>query len=157
MRHRARHGASAHRGRLTAQASALETLLVCGALFCSALAVHPVGAPRYLLIMVLGLTMGVQNAVARALAVPDLTTTVLTLTITGIAADGRPAGGSNGKVGRRMVSVVAMLDGGTLVGASVTLHAWPPLALLIAAGIFAMGGLSGGGWSHGPALGPISS
>jgi hypothetical protein len=31
--------------------------------------------------------MGVQNAVARQLAVPDLTTTVLTMTLTGIAAD----------------------------------------------------------------------
>ena len=65
-----------------------------------------------------------------------LTTTVLTLTITGIAADGRAAGGSNGKVGRRMVSVVAMLVG-ALVGASVTLHASPPLALLIGAAILA--------------------
>ena len=33
--------------------------------------------------------MGAQNATARKLAVPDLTTTVLTLTITGIAADSR--------------------------------------------------------------------
>ena len=31
--------------------------------------------------------MGIQNATARKLAVPDLTTTVLTLTITGMAAE----------------------------------------------------------------------
>jgi hypothetical protein len=36
---------------------------------------------------VLGISMGIQNAAARKIAVPDLTTTVLTLTITGIAAD----------------------------------------------------------------------
>ena len=42
---------------------------------------------RYALIVALSLTMGAQNATARKLAVPDLTTTVLTLTITGIAAD----------------------------------------------------------------------
>jgi uncharacterized membrane protein YoaK (UPF0700 family) len=49
------------------------------------------GAPptgyRYVLIAALGVAMGIQNAAARAIAVPDLTTTVLTLTITGVAAD----------------------------------------------------------------------
>ena len=34
---------------------------------------------RYILVVLLGLAMGMQNAVARKLAVPDLTTTVLTL------------------------------------------------------------------------------
>jgi len=37
--------------------------------------------------------MGIQNATARKLAVPDMTTTVLTLTITGTAADSSLAGG----------------------------------------------------------------
>jgi len=44
----------------------------------------PAGAYRYALIVVLGISMGIQNAAARKLAVPDLTTTVLTLTITRI-------------------------------------------------------------------------
>ena len=39
----------------------------------------------------LAAAMGVQNAVARKLAVPDLTTTVLTMTLTGIGADIRAA------------------------------------------------------------------
>jgi hypothetical protein len=34
----------------------------------------------------LAIAMGVQNAVARRLAVPDLTTTVLTMTLTGLLA-----------------------------------------------------------------------
>ena len=38
-------------------------------------------------VTVLGIALGLQNATARTLAVPDLTTTVLTLTITGIASD----------------------------------------------------------------------
>ena len=46
---------------------------------------------RYALIILLALAMGVQNATARRLAVPDLTTTVLTLTLTGIAADSQLA------------------------------------------------------------------
>jgi hypothetical protein len=36
------------------------------------------------------LAMGGQNAVVRRLAVPDLTTTVLTLTVTGLVADTTP-------------------------------------------------------------------
>jgi hypothetical protein len=55
--------------------------------------------------------MGGQNAVVRRLAVPDLTTTVLTLTVTGLVADTTaPAV----RV-RRMVSLLAMLAG-ALVG-----------------------------------------
>ena len=57
--------------------------------------------------------MGVQNATARRLAVPDLTTTVLTLTLTGIAADSRLAGGSGANTARRLLSVAAMLLGAT--------------------------------------------
>jgi uncharacterized membrane protein YoaK (UPF0700 family) len=60
--------------------------------------------------------MGAQNAVVRRLAVPDLTTTVLTLTITGISADSRLAGGGGSKAGRRLVSAASMFIG-ALVGA----------------------------------------
>ncbi|MFD6186005.1 YoaK family protein [Streptomyces goshikiensis] len=38
---------------------------------------------QYMLIVLLAMGMGVQNAVVRRLGVPDLTTTVLTLTLTG--------------------------------------------------------------------------
>jgi uncharacterized membrane protein YoaK (UPF0700 family) len=47
---------------------------------------------RYALIVVLSLAIGVQNASIRKLAVPDLTTTVLTMTVTGIGADSAPGG-----------------------------------------------------------------
>src|SRR5260370_11374975 len=45
--------------------------------------------------------MGLRNATVRRLAVPDMTTTVLTLTLTGLAADSLPAAGSNARRGRR--------------------------------------------------------
>jgi hypothetical protein len=48
-------------------------------------------------IVVLALSMGIQNAAARTLAVPDLTTTGLTLTVTGIAADSTLSGGTGPK------------------------------------------------------------
>jgi uncharacterized membrane protein YoaK (UPF0700 family) len=68
----------------------------------------------------LGLAMGLQTAVARRLAVPDLTTTVLTQTLTGLAAD-TPGGGEPSRPGRRLLSVLAMFAG-ALVGAALVLH-----------------------------------
>ncbi len=47
----------------------------------------------YAVIALTGLAMGIRNAVVRKLAVPDLTTTVLTMTITGLAADSRRVAG----------------------------------------------------------------
>src|SRR5262245_55158435 len=52
-------------------------------------AIRGSGVTRYLPIVLLGVATGTQNTAARKLAVPDLTTTVLT--ITGIFADGRLA------------------------------------------------------------------
>ncbi len=66
--------------------------------------------------------MGLQNAVARRLGVPDLTTTVLTLTLTGLAADSTPAGGAAPRPGRRVLSVLVMFLG-ALTGALLLTHA----------------------------------
>jgi hypothetical protein len=66
---------------------------------------------RLTLIGLLALAMGGQNAVVRRLAVPDLTTTVLTLTVTGLVADTT----SQSVRRRRLISVLAML-GGALMG-----------------------------------------
>jgi uncharacterized membrane protein YoaK (UPF0700 family) len=57
------------------------------------------------------LAMGIQNAFARRLGAPDLTTTVLTLTITGLAADSSLAGGSNPRWQRRLAAILAMIAG----------------------------------------------
>jgi len=81
--------------------------------------------------------MGVQNATARRLAVPDLTTTVLTLTLTGIAADSQLAGGSGANTGRRLISVAAMLLG-AVIGALLVLKVAAAASLALAAGILAI-------------------
>uniref|UniRef100_A0AAU1ZS69 DUF1275 domain-containing protein n=1 Tax=Streptomyces sp. NBC_00093 TaxID=2975649 RepID=A0AAU1ZS69_9ACTN len=126
------HGARAHRGRVLHLALLLETALVLVSYVIAEASATPyAGTARYTLIALLGLAMGVQNAAARALAVPDLTTTVLTLTITGIAADSRAAGGAGGRAGRRSLSAAAMFTGG-LVGAVVVLHGSPALPLMFA-------------------------
>ena len=87
---------------------------------------------RYALIVLLAVSMGVQNATARKLAVPDLTTTVLTLTITGVAADSALAGGAGSVAGRRLVAVTAMFLG-ALAGAALALHVHivAPLAIAL--------------------------
>jgi len=80
--------------------------------------------------------MGIQNAAVRKLAVPDLTTTVLTLTLTGIAADSALGGGSGpdagSQAGRRVTAIAAMLAG-ALAGAALVLHAriWYPLLIAL--------------------------
>ena len=74
------------------------------------------GARRYVVIGLLAAALGLQNATVRRLAVADATTTVLTLTLTGLAADSWIAGGNNPRAGRR-VAAVGILVAGALLGA----------------------------------------
>jgi uncharacterized membrane protein YoaK (UPF0700 family) len=89
------------------------------------------GGLRYGVVAVLAVAMGIQNATARGLAVPDLTTTVLTMTITGIAADTHAAGGTGSRAGRRLISIAAML-GGAVTGAVLILRGHVTTPLLVA-------------------------
>jgi len=63
------------------------------------------------LIALTALAMGVRNATVRRLQVPDLTTTVLTLTLTGLAADSSLSGGENKNWRRRIAAVLATFVG----------------------------------------------
>jgi uncharacterized membrane protein YoaK (UPF0700 family) len=121
-----------HRGRLHSSAAAFQAVFLAVAVILAAVGDPGDAGYRYGLIVVLGISMGIQNASARKLAVPDLTTTVLTLTITGIAADSKLAGGPGSKAGRRLLSVATMLVG-AIVGAVLIRHAqdwWPVLIAL---------------------------
>jgi len=63
-------------------------------------------------IVLTALAMGLRNATPQRLAVPDLmTTTVLTRTLTGLAAESSVAGGDNPRLGRRIASVALMFAG----------------------------------------------
>ncbi|MEU6852040.1 YoaK family protein [Actinacidiphila alni] len=121
-----------HRARLLLGVTAAQALLV---LVCYAVGLvvdlPASGWSRWSLVVVLGLAMGGQNAVVRKLAVPDLTTTVLTLTITGVAADSRLASGATGRAGRRLLSAAAMFLG-ALLGAALVGHGHPAVVLLVA-------------------------
>jgi uncharacterized membrane protein YoaK (UPF0700 family) len=84
-----------------------------------------------LIIALLAFAMGVRNATVRQLKVADLTTTVLTMTLTGLAADS-PLGGGAGKGSwRRGAAVVSMLAGA--VAGALLLKADLALVLLAAA------------------------
>ncbi|MFC1433453.1 YoaK family protein [Streptacidiphilus sp. N1-3] len=129
---------AAHRGRLLLAAVVAEAVLVLASyLYCLLVPHAETGGSRYLLVVLLGLAMGTQNAAVRRLAVPDLTTTVLTLTITGIAADSRAAGGGDSKIGRRLLSALSMFLGAFL-GGLAALHGHAALPLLPAAVLLAL-------------------
>jgi uncharacterized membrane protein YoaK (UPF0700 family) len=119
-----------HRGRLLFLVVLLETLLIGSV--PAAITAHLItgqDAIRYGAIAVLSFAMGMQNAAARRFAVPDLTTTVLTLTLTGIAADSRLAGGNDRNLALRLMAVAAMLSGAT-IGAILVLRAGMIVALM---------------------------
>ncbi|MGB6984478.1 MAG: YoaK family protein [Candidatus Aquilonibacter sp.] len=86
----------------------------------------------YAIIAVLATSMGLQNAAARSVGVPDITTTVITQTLTGIAMDSTLAGGDNVRWRRRVASVVIMFLG-ALLGALVIFRFGIAAALLVAA------------------------
>ncbi|MFE0651948.1 YoaK family protein [Streptomyces sp. NPDC059534] len=88
-------------GRLFAPLVAVQGLLVA-----LALAAQWAGWGRYAVLVPLACGMGLQNAVVHRLGVPDLTTTVMTRTLTSLAAD-RPGPA----VVRRGVSVAALAAG----------------------------------------------
>ncbi len=72
----------------------------------------------YTVLALIALAMGFQTATARRLTVTDVTTTVVTMTLTGMAADSWAAGDDNGRLRRRLATVAALFGGailGTLV------------------------------------------
>ena len=123
------------RGLLLRAGAAAELVLVAAALGMTA--GLPAAAARDGMAALLALAMGIQNAVARRLAVPDLTTTVLTMTLTGIAADVEAEGHGRAALGRRVLAVVTMLAGAA-GGALLVLHVGPGAALGVAVGLLAV-------------------
>src|SRR5246500_5727833 len=91
--------------RFAAQPFPLEVAFLFAASFCGIgsradLLEH--SFQPFVLIALTALAMGTRNAAVRKLAIPDLTTTVLTLTITGIGADSSFANGTNPRLLRRI-------------------------------------------------------
>ncbi len=112
-----------------------EVVLIAVAFALAEAAGNPIGGGTAdAMAALMATALGIQNGVVRHLAVPDLTTTVLTMTLTGIAAD-RQADRS--VVSRRLLAVLAML-GGAVAGALLDLHLGPSAAMALAVGLFAL-------------------
>ena len=126
----------AHRGRLLAVVAGAELGLVLAALVACAVAGSRLGAgSKDAIAALLALAMGVQNSAVRHLKVFDLTTTVLTMTLTGIAADLRHR--DRFTIVRRLLAVAAMLVGAA-VGALLVLDVSNVAALALAASLLAI-------------------
>jgi uncharacterized membrane protein YoaK (UPF0700 family) len=124
------------RALLLLSATAAELLLTAVALAVLLPADNSItGTGRNADAALLAMAMGIQNAVARRLAVPDLTTTVLTMTLTGIAADLRTTG-RGPTLARRLLAVATMLTG-AIAGAWLIQHASPAAALGLATALLA--------------------
>jgi len=122
-----------HRGLLLAAACLAQAVLVLASAILVSVAGTGSLATRLVLVAPLALTMGGQNAVVRRLAVPDLTTTVLTLTVTGLVADTSPMPVRL----RRLLAVLAMLSGALVGGillrwVATAAPLWLATALLLA-------------------------
>jgi uncharacterized membrane protein YoaK (UPF0700 family) len=111
---------SSHRGRLLRNALVVQLLLFLVALGVSFAGGASLRLPLQLLIVAVGaVALGIQNAVVRHLAVPDMTTTVLTMTLTGIGSDLRKRDLATAT--RRLVAILAMLVGAG-IGAILVLN-----------------------------------
>ena len=99
---------------------------------------------KLILIAGLAVTFGIQNSTARQFGIQELSTTVLTTTISGIGFDSRLAGGTGDREKLRLSVVVAILAGASL-GATLTRFAVAPVigfaaaVVAVSAGIFWFG------------------
>ncbi len=114
-------------------AAVFETLLLWIAAGVAVGYDHQSMAPEWRMFAIIALTavaMGFRNATIRQLKVTDLTTTVLTLTLTGLGADSVAAGGGNPNWGRRIAAVLAIFLGAA-IGAALLFRfgVGAPLAL----------------------------
>lgn len=124
---------SAHRGLLLACTCGIQCVLVAATAALAGFAGPDRRGTQLAMIALLALPMGAQNSVVRRLAVPDLTTTVLTLTVTGLFADRTP-----NSVRLRRVASIASMTAGALAGGLLLRHGQVAAPLWAAAAVLAV-------------------
>lgn len=100
-------------------------------------------ARLFAIIALTGIAMGYRNGTIRQLKVADLTTTVLTLTLTGLGADSRAAGGANPNWQRRIAAVFAIFAGAA-IGAALLFNVGLAAPLAVAGALVLFGTLACG-------------
>jgi uncharacterized membrane protein YoaK (UPF0700 family) len=126
-----------HRGTLLRAAVLIEWVLLALCLVMVLLRAPVVGSPSTVTTAALAaVAMGVQNAVARRIAVPDLNTAVVSMSMTGLAAD--YAHSTRDAVLRRASAVLSLLLGavvGAVIVGTAGVAAAFGLILLLLAGV----------------------
>jgi len=107
----ARRMADSHTRNLAWALGIEASLIAVAAVLAATIDIRPDAVSGDALIALLALAMGVRNATIRRIAVPDLTTTVLTMTLTGLAAESPFFGGTGKGSTRRTAAVLGMLAG----------------------------------------------
>jgi uncharacterized membrane protein YoaK (UPF0700 family) len=122
-----------HHPEHLARTLALETALVGAAALIAAVAsVRPSSGGAYSVIALLAIAMGARSATVRRIAVPDLSTTVLTMTLTALASELPMFGGRTRGAIRRSAAVLTMFAGALLGALLLRQSVALPLALAAA-------------------------
>ena len=104
------------------------------------------GVGLAVLIVLAGLAMGIQSAIARRLAVPGVSTTFVTGTITALLTEMTAASGATGDR-RRMAAAIGALVAGAVVGGLAEAYARPAAAfvpaVVLAGAVLAVRGFRG--------------
>ena len=107
-------------------------MIATAAILAAVLNVHTKSASAYVIIALLACALGFRNAVVKRVGVADLTTTVLTMTLTGLASESALIGGPGHGSLRRLAAVLAMLIGAVAGALLLEVSLALPLALAAA-------------------------
>ena len=123
-----------HRTRLLSASTAIELALMSAATITASIGAQT-SQSRDITLAWAAAALGLQNAVVRRIAIPDLTTTLLTMTLTGIAAD---LHARNFRTTTRRIMAVVALAAGALGGALLVLRVSVSAGLAAATALIAM-------------------
>jgi uncharacterized membrane protein YoaK (UPF0700 family) len=126
--------------RTTALLGAVAGVVLVMSLLLLRVGVHPADPVGSIITSILAVAMGVQAATARLVAVKDVTTVVVTSTLTALAADSWP-GGAAGLWRRRAPAVALMLLGAAAGTGLLRWNITPALLLssVVTAGVAVVG------------------
>jgi uncharacterized membrane protein YoaK (UPF0700 family) len=131
--------ADSHRLHVASTLAVEVSLIGISTVLAAAITIRPNALSGDVVIALLAFAMGTRNATVRRLGVPDLTTTVLTMTLTALAAESPAAGGSGRGGARRSAAVLSMFAGA--VAGALLLKSSLVLPLLAATGLAFLIGL----------------
>ncbi|KFI82942.1 YoaK family protein [Bifidobacterium psychraerophilum] len=91
-------------------------ILLCAGLILLRVRLEPDSSVLYIFTFIVACVLGGQASAARKVGVKDVTTVVVTSTITGLASDSRMAGGAGQRSARKIAAVASIIAGATVGG-----------------------------------------